>query len=250
MWKRLTLICTLGAAVGIFVVPLNPVNNLIFRLAFLGCVIGAWIGLTILLWNQSGIRIGILLLPVIVTIPFILPSDPIDTDELRRDYVQRMAGFEGTQYYWGGENRRGIDCSGLPRKAMRDALLNYGINHFNGHAFRSSLEQWWFDASARALGDGYRDYTRPIGIKGTIREMNVEKLVEGDLAVTNDGLHILAYMGHGSWIQADPGIGAVITLNGTSDENIWFRTPVTTHRWQLLSNRSGNRNSVSERRAP
>ena len=236
MWKRLALICTFGAIIGIFVTPLNPVNNLFFRLTILGCVMAAWIGLTILLWPQRGIRIGILLLPLIATIPFILPKEPIDTHELRRDYVRRMAGFEGTQYYWGGESRRGIDCSGLPRKAMRDALLRYGIRHFNGHAIRSFVEQWWFDASARALGDGYRDYTIPLGIKGTIREMDLKNLMEGDLAVTNDGLHILAYMGHGSWIQADPGIGAVISMNGVTDENIWFRTPVTTHRWQLLAN--------------
>jgi hypothetical protein len=46
---------------------------------------------------------------------------------------------------------------------------------------------------------------------------------------------ILAYVGNGLWIQADPGIGSVATLNGRTSNNRWFDTPVTTHRWQLLA---------------
>lgn len=163
-----------------------------------------------------------------------LPGGKIDAVELRQDYVQRLAGFESVKYYWGGENFHGIDCSGLPRRALRDSLLAYGIRHFSGRAFRSYLEQWWFDASAKALGEGYRDYTSPIGVTGTIREMNYEGLVPGDLAVTTSGVHILAYAGDGQWIQADPGIGEVATLSGRTDDNPWFLEPVTTHRWQIL----------------
>lgn len=65
--------------------------------------------------------------------------------------------------------------------------------------------------------------------------MGYEDLVPGDLAVTTSGVHILAYAGEGKWIQADPGIGAVATLDGRTADNVWFRTPVTTHRWQLLT---------------
>jgi hypothetical protein len=60
-------------------------------------------------------------------------------------------------------------------------------------------------------------------------------LEPGDLAVTDLGLHILAYVGGGRWIQADPEIGSVVTLNGRDDDNIWFRVPVTIHRWRVLA---------------
>jgi len=235
MWRRLILICTLGAVAGIFVIPLNPVNSKILQLAFLGCVVGAWIGCTTLSWKREPLRVAALILPVLAAIPFILPGSKIDANELRQDYVRRMAEFEGTKYFWGGESSRGIDCSGLPRRAFRDALLAYGARHFNGRAFRGYVEQWWFDASARALGEGYRDYTSPVGITGTIQEMDYRDLAPGDLAVTTSGVHVLAYAGDGRWIQADPGKGAVVTLDGRTGDNGWFHTPVTIHRWQLLA---------------
>lgn len=65
--------------------------------------------------------------------------------------------------------------------------------------------------------------------------MSYDTLVPGDLAVTNNGVHILAYIGDGQWIQADPSIGKVATLSGRNDDNTWFRVPVTTHRWQMLA---------------
>lgn len=225
----------LGAAVGIFVIPLNPVNSKILKLAFLGCIAAAWVGFTILTWKRKPVKVAALFLPLLAAVPFILPGGDIDARELRQDYVRRMSEFEGTKYHWGGESSRGIDCSGLPRRAVRDALLAYGFRHFNGRAFRGYIEHWWFDASAKALGEGYRDYTSPVGMKGTIQEMDYEGLVLGDLAVTTSGVHILAFTGDGKWIQADPGIGAVTTLDGRTADNGWFRTPVTIHRWQLLT---------------
>ncbi len=235
MWRRLTLICTIGAIFAILLLLLNPVNSRFHRLMLLGCTGGVWLGLLIFFWKQKSVRILFIILPALFAIPFALPGGEINVAELRDDYVRRMIEFEGTIYHWGGETSRGIDCSGLPRRAYRDALLSYGIRHADGGTLRTYVEQWWFDASAKALGEGYREYTRPLGLSGTIREMDYEDLMPGDLAVTTSGAHILAYAGDGKWIQADPGIGTVVTLNGRRDKNGWLITPVTTHRWQLLT---------------
>lgn len=234
LYRRLVLICALGSLAGIFLIPLNPVNSKLLKIAFLGCVSGAWLGLVILGWPKKPVRWFAFLLPILVAIPFSLPGGEIDSDELRKDYLRRMAEFEDTKYFWGGESARGIDCSGLPRRALRDALLAYGFRHFNGDAFRQYAGQWWYDASAKALAAGYRNYTSPLEVTGTIREMNHDTLVPGDLAVTTNGVHILAYVGNGMWIQADPSIGKVATLHGREDDNTWFKVPVTTHRWSLL----------------
>jgi len=234
MQGRLLHICTLGALTGSLIIPLIPVHSTILKVAFLVCLSGLWLGLLTLTWNRKPIRVALIALPLLVASLFLLPGRNIDSDALRRDYVQRMAQYEGTKYVWGGENSFGIDCSGLPRRALRDALLSYGIRHLNGRALRSYLEHWRFDASARALGQGYRNYTRALKYKGTIQEMDNEGLMPGDLVVTKNGVHILAYVGDGKWIQADPGIGAVATLDGRKDDNIWFSSPITTHRWQIL----------------
>lgn len=234
MTRRLIAIAALGAVAGLFIIPLNPVNSRLLNIALLLCLAGAWLGIVFFAWRWKAPRIGALVLPVLWGIPFVLPGAAINRDELRRDYVKRMMEREGTTYVWGGESPRGIDCSGLPRRALRDALLSYGVRHGSGRAFRAAAENWWFDASAKALGDGYRQYTVPAGIDGTIREMDYENLVPGDLAVTASGIHVLAYAGEGRWIQADPEIGAVATLEGRNSENVWFTEPVRIFRWKIL----------------
>lgn len=234
MWKRLLLICTIGALIGIFVIPLNPVNSRLLKLAFLLCVAGFLAGVILLLWKRKPWRWVALAMPVVLIIPFVLPGRDIKADQLSEDYMSRVAAFEGTRYHWGGESSRGIDCSGLPRRALRDALLAQGFSKLNGRAFRAWLKQWWHDASAKALGAGYRGYTRSLGATGTIREMDYEGLVPGDLAVTTSGVHILVYMGDGRWAQADPGPGKVTILDGRTGDSGWFGQEVTTHRWRVL----------------
>lgn len=235
MSKRLILIFTLGAIAGIFVTLLNPVNSKLLKLALMVCVTGVWIGFTFFSWKYKPLRFFALILPLLGVIPFVLPSSEIDTAKLRADYVRRMSEFEGTEYHWGGESGRGIDCSGLPRRALRDALLAYGFKHSNGRAFREYVTQWWFDASAKALSEGYRDYTKQLETSGTIKEISYEHLIPGDLAITSNGVHMLAYVGNGLWIQADPGEKSVITMNGRQDNNTWFQMPMTTHRWTILT---------------
>jgi hypothetical protein len=234
MGKWLVPILTLGAAAGVFVTAFNPVHSKFLNLVLLGCLAIAWCGGVLLSWKYKPLRVAILILPLLVMVPFLLPGREIDGDELRADYVKRMHDFEGARYYWGGENGSGIDCSGLPRRAFRDALLAYGFRNLNGRAIRSYAEQWWFDTSAEALAEGYRDFTKPLDVTGTIADMSYENLLPGDLAVTRSGVHILAYAGAGKWIQADPGLGEVATLDGRSADNGWFRSPVSIHRWQLF----------------
>ncbi|MCX6876053.1 MAG: NlpC/P60 family protein [Verrucomicrobia bacterium] len=234
MRHRLLIILMLGALIGAFVIPLNPVRDGLHRIALLGSLAGVWLAPLLLGWRRKTFRYLWLAIPLVCAVPFALPGRPLNGNELRAKYLEGMTELVGTKYFWGGESSRGIDCSGLPRLALREALLAYGLHHLDGGALRLFVSQWWHDASAKALGSGYRGYTIPLGPNGTIKDMDYASLQPGDLAVTESGVHVLAYLGEDRWIQADPGIGAVAILNGRSDRNRWFEVPVTTHRWTVF----------------
>lgn len=186
--------------------------------------------------QRRNVQLVLLMLPLVAALPWLLPERPADTQALRTLYVQRLQGFEGTPYVWGGESPRGIDCSGLPRRALREALFIQGFQTLNGGHLREALKQWWFDASARAIQQGYRQFAQPLDLRREpIRKLEPAALLPGDLAVTTSGIHMLAYVGNGQWIQADPGINAVVTMDGISSPNAWFDQPVSLHRWTILT---------------
>lgn len=234
MNNRLLVLITAGSALVILVCTINPIGSAIYRLMLLFGVLVLWISVTLLARHQRTIRFLLLSTPLLILTPLLLPGDRIDPIELRDTYVRRMTQFEGTRYFWGGENSLGIDCSGLPRRALRDALLACGVRRLDGSAFREFLEQWWFDASASALSKGYRHFTAPLKTTGRIESMDYSELLPGDLAVTRSGVHVLAYLGNNKWIQADPGSECVVIADGRMDKNFWFTVPVTTYRWSVL----------------
>lgn len=186
------------------------------------------------IWRRKIARVAVLALPFLLAIPFLLPEKRLDPATLRDRYVAAMQRMEGTPYFWGGESRWGIDCSGLPRRALRDALWEMGWETGNGAAFREWARQWWCDTSAKALGENYRGFTRPLGVSGKLRELDFRHLAPGDLAITADGRHVMVFLRDGKWIQADPGPFRVTIGRPGVDANPWFDARVTLHRWALM----------------
>ena len=230
--RRLSGLMLAGCLGCLLLTLLVPVNNTLLRMAYLGSFVGIQLSLLALLWRRQAIRWSLLIMPpVFVTFVLALPGHPVDTQTLRQDYMSRLEGFRATTYIWGGENALGIDCSGLPRRALMEALFSQGVKTANGNLIRSALTHWWYDASALALSKGYRDYAQATSLAGTIRGMDYTALEPGDLAITTSGVHALVFLGGEKWIQADPGLGEVAILNGRSDANAWFDSPVAIYRW-------------------
>lgn len=207
-----------------------PIHN---RPLEVGMVVGvgmAWVGVLVLLVGHWKLRVLVFFAPLLGVLPFILPGKPIDPAALRADYVARLRSYDGTHYLWGGESPLGIDCSGLPRRALRDALWAEGWRHRNGAAFRKWLAQWWFDSSALAMGQGYRGLTREVGLAGPLWELDRAAILPGDLAVRGDGGHVVVYLGDHRWIEADPNLGKVHTWVSTSNDGGWYSEMVV-NRW-------------------
>lgn len=219
---------------GLFALAVWPYHDGKLRYGLLLALLMSWSAGLGFVWRRKFWRTVLFFLPVLAAVPFCLPEKPTDTEKLRARYVAAMERLEGTRYLWGGESRRGIDCSGLPRRALRDALWESGMENRNGAAFREWVRQWWFDTSAKAMAENYRGFTRPLGVRGKLRDLDFSKLSPGDLAVTADGRHVMVFLRGGNWIQADPGPFKVTIGDPEVDPNPWFDSLVKMHRWTIL----------------
>ncbi|MCW1924799.1 C40 family peptidase [Luteolibacter arcticus] len=211
----------------------QPLHNGWLRYGLPLALAVVWAGLLMLAWERKPWRMAFLCLSLLAGLPLVMPGRELDRDRLTDRYLSSMRSFEGTRYVWGGEGQRGIDCSGLPRRGLRDALLDQAVRG-NGRAARMWLEQWWYDTSAKAMGEGYRGFTRPAGIEGPLWKLDPALIHPGDLAVTGGGNHVMIHLGGGDWIQSDPGPGKVIIARPDQVDNPWFRSKVSIHRWSVF----------------
>ena len=216
------------------IVCLYPVEYLITRLAVLAGVAATWTGALFLWWHRRAIRAGLLLIGVLPAVAVCLPGRPVDPDGLAADYSRSLRVYRGVRYVWGGEGLLGIDCSGLVRKGLVWGQLYHGLRTLNGRPIRDAVGLWWHDSSATALRDGYRGWTTELFREDTVAHADTSRLKAGDLAVTADGVHVMAYLGNQTWIEADPDAHKVIEVVLPTD-NQWFKTPVVFVRWLWFS---------------
>ena len=215
-----------------------PVRTGFYRASLLFSFAGILLCLTLLLWRRRFLRWLPLALPT-ATLILLLPGRPADPLALRTAYTASLASYTGTRYVWGGENWRGVDCSGLLRSALVDAHFKESLRTFNPALARQGLWFWWHDASARELGDGYQGCTQSLSAPTPLKDLPPALLQPGDLAVTGDGSHVLAYLGNATWIEADPYSLKVLTLTQTSGthDSSWWNMKVIPCRWTCLTPR-------------
>lgn len=204
------------------------------RIGLILSLVSVWIGCLYFGWRNRPIRFGLLLCTAITVGFLICPGRSYESRILRNAYTKSLRSYEGTRYVWGGENKLGIDCSGLVRAGLIKASLNRGLVTLNPRLARYSLSLWWHDSSAKALGEEYRQQTKHILRATSINTVDKGKVSPGDLAVTANGVHVLAYLGNADWIEADPLAGKVIVVKVPAIKNPWFNEPVNIMRWTLL----------------
>lgn len=146
-------------ALGLFAFP---INNLPLRLGTIVVTLCALAWLLFLSRKHKPILIGMLSAFLACGIFLICPGKTPDPLNLRDAYVRSLRTYEGTRYIWGGENRLGIDCSGLVRAALIKANFEQGLLALNPQLIRHAVSLWWNDSSAKAMGEGYRGLTRRI----------------------------------------------------------------------------------------
>jgi hypothetical protein len=225
----------IAAFVLLILVAGYPVSTRLTRALSVGLLVLTLAGLMVWLWPKRVAR-WISLSLLVLGFGFLLwPTRSVpEPAALRSDYVGSLRRYEGVRYVWGGENRVGVDCSGLVRRALVDSLVSRGVRTLNPNLVRRGLGLWWNDCSAAALGTEHEGVTVGVTNAASLNILNHEALLLGDLAVTRGGAHVLAYVGSNAWIEADPGVMRVVTEAAPSRSNAWFTMPMQIVRWRIL----------------
>jgi len=217
---------------------LFPVGYWASRICLVVSSVALWVWGVVLLRRRGVSALAVFVVGFAAIGWLCVPGRSGDPAVLRQTYVRCLKKYEGTRYVWGGENRLGIDCSGLVRKGLINANIRTGLHTLNPRLVRAALYLWWYDCSAKALRDEYRDYTVRLTQAQSINDIPPCSVLPGDLAITSDGSHVLAYLGGKTWIEADPNEMKVITV-GIPSDNMWFKTPVHLVRWSQLLEDAG-----------
>jgi hypothetical protein len=228
LWKRWLALWPVTAALVIY-----PVRNGTLRVVLVVFSVLLWTGLIAFFWRIKWLRLTAILFAILAVLFLVLPGKPFREDQLRARYLDSLRGFEGTRYVWGGENGFGIDCSGLVRQGLIHANLREAVTTGNPRLLRDGVSLWWNDCSARSLAEEYRGLTRRLFRAESINQLDETRIQPGDLAVTEDGIHVMAFLERNTWIEADPDEHRVIKVNVPST-NLWFQTAVMVVRWSQL----------------
>jgi hypothetical protein len=231
--RLLRVALTIGLVIAVCCM-LHPVHSRKLQAGVFAGWMLVWFSTMAAVAGRKRILVCVALLPLLALVPFLLPGRQIDAAALRDGYVMNLRDFDGATYVWGGESPLGIDCSGLPRRALRDALWSEGMRHANGRAFRLWLDLWFIDSSARAMGRSHRGNTRPVGLTDALWRLDAARLLPGDLAIRTDGVHVVVYLGNDEWIEADPGRGIVRRWIPSENDGAWY-DPMSVYRWQVTT---------------
>ena len=229
LFKAWRLLLILSVCIHLF-----PIRTGLIRVALVLSTLLVWIGLPFWI-NYRASRVAWCLTSLIVIALVFGPGRPDVPGALRCEYVQSLRNYTGVFYIWGGESSRGIDCSGLVRVGLIDANFRRGVLTLNPKLIREGIALWWYDSSADALMKEYRGNSKRLLDTKGLNFMDYSRIAPGDFAVSESGLHTLAYLGEHTWIEADPNRRHVVCVTCPSPD-IWFSTPMRLMRWRQLEN--------------
>lgn len=218
----------------VFGLALCPLGYNFIRIGIVGGGALLVLGGLFIFWKSLYVRFLLLAVCLLALLVIFLPGGKPDAGVLRSKYVSALLKYENTLYIWGGENRAGIDCSGLVREGYVDANRSLGISTLNPQLLRRAFFVWWNDCSASALGNEYLGMTKLVLKADAMEKLDYTLLKPGDIAVIGTGYHTFAYLGGERWIEASPLSGNVHKISGADRAQISAGALVRIMRWSEM----------------
>ena len=212
-----------------------PAKYTLTRTASALSLVGIYISLLLVSWRIIWVRAGLIAIMMFFAVFLILPIGEVEGQISGESYSTELKKYENTNYVWGGENFIGIDCSGLIRRPLIDLTLRESVKRINPSMLRYGLSLWYNDASARYMATGYDNRIEKLYENLTINDLKNKIVNLGDIAITVNGVHVLAYIGNNEWIQSDP-TDMKVTINKSSANSPWFNQPVNIYRFRCIRN--------------
>jgi hypothetical protein len=242
-WCLRTLVSALIICVALYVMSYTtPLTRLAYlSTALLGLFIGLlYLGRLVRRRPRILIPLSMVLLALVAWAVF--TDRPPDIAGLRAEYLRHLRAYHGTAYIWGGETHVGVDCSGLARAALAEAMISEGIREGNPRLLGPLLWRfWWQDIGTRGMDAGAFGLTRHVAHANALSEGPSPALQPGDLAVTGH-THVLIYLGDNRWIEANPeDHRVVINAADPQSDRAYFNLPAHIVRWTVLDTREGRR---------
>lgn len=224
-----------ACGVAVRVAPMNTGVRLLLATTLLFAVFTGFVFLLSMIGRRPAFIFPSIFFLTLFIVWSVLGSKPPDQHALQFAYSKRLRAYLGAPFAYGGEAETGIDCSGLARASLWQAMVREGIKQVNPRLLGPQLWRfWWRDVSAEDIAQGKYGYTRVIGRGKKLAGYDMSELKVGDMAVA-DGRHVMVYYGDGFWIEASP-IDKRVVVNQVQEDSrrVWFNKPVTLVRWWIF----------------
>lgn len=201
---------------------LQPIRTTAVRICILEAYFLSYLIFLFWVWKKSLFRYLSISLLFISILALVLTTK--DKAPNRIYFIEALKAYKDTVYVWGGENKSGIDCSGLIRMSMRDAYIKENLW---GNAFLI----WFFDVAARDFKNKYTKILINYGQYNSIRKIPDNELIPGSIVVTANGIHTFAYLGDHLWVQASPNDNKV-TIKNSEENDPYFNDQILIYKFK------------------
>jgi len=223
---------TLLLLAGIAAYPVGAASIRTAEIVLAGALLAESIGLG---WRYPWLRWTLLAVCGIAGFFLAMPGrQRFDRMELRQATVEALKRYDGVRYFRGGENRLGMDCAGLVRRGVIDALFIDGLRHANPVLVRRALALWWQSGGLRELLGGAGGKAERLYEVKTMAGMDDSRLHPGDFAIALNGAWAGSFLGNHTWLYASAEAGKVVQANPCAARSTAAQTPATVLRWRHL----------------